>query len=871
VSGAGENRPGRSLLDRAKRWGPEVFFLAITSVSGLRGGGRWLDPTGDPGLWWSLAERLAHGERYYRDVFLQYGPLSPYLISFSGRPFEFSATWFLLINWIPAIGAGFLLLLVSRPFLNSLERVVLAGGLLGLSVFAPGPGRLVLSYCPAAVHALCFSLGAFLLLQSRRNGWLPACGAGALAGLAACAKQEIGVAALLGLCAPMLTQRRRAFRWIAGCVAGFLAVALLGVSFVLASGASFDSLRYGSHVWPIGSAPPEWRALFRGVAGLAGFDWRESILAWGRELLKLITLVSLLGLLLARERRSQRWWPTLGVAAFLLVNDLLTGRDPLPNVRPIGLSMTAAFLLVVAALMDRRRQGREFLLGFGLFAGLIGIRTAFAQDTSGHYTGVAHFSTTLTWALLLLCVVPNLLPGGGRPAQMARRAWALVLLPIAWYGAVIGIESLGDRIRVAVETRRGRVWMTSRIAEFYARIGKELVPGERVLFVPETYGGDVLFDLRNVSPFLLHAPGWLDLRAEEILIHRLESNSASAVVLFDRPTGEFRVKPFGIGFGRLLSAWIDRHYAVVVSLRAGKILRWKPPPAAELLENDRRLTGDEPHRGLEHPLEPEKERKGPGRSDASEPDASRKNVEKGSVVSHFSQGKVGILALETSTIPFENDPRQRDVGSRESACGGKAPILRGFVIRLDGEEPVEAFPKPGVSGLDQNNPPARSEGPLRLAKEGSRVWQVVEHVEHEDRGDRVVRKVDSLGTHHAVQVRLEVKIGRNRLRQHVLDEPAARPDLDDGPLRTASEAPPELPVMLSVERSEKRLALDELVMNSDELRRIVAETADLRQLEFLLEPRRDLSNHRNRVNHRKRDAARRRRFGREAAPIIPIV
>lgn len=599
------DRPAPGRLRRLCAWAPEILFFAVTTASGLWAGGRWLDPTGDPGIWWSVAERLARGERYYRDIYLQYGPLSPHLFSFSGRPFEFSATWLLLINWIPAIGAGFLLLLASRPFLGSLERLVLTGCLLGVSVFAPGAGRLVLPYSPAAVHALCFSLGAFLLLQTRAGGSLPALGAGALAGLAFCAKQEIGVAVLVGLGAPLLTGGRNGLGWFARCVLGFLAVASFGAFFVLSSGASLDSLRYDSHLWPVASIPPEWKALFRGVAGLTAFDWRESALVWMHELLKAISLVSLLGLLLARERRRAFWLPTLALAILLLVFDLLTGRDPLPHVQALGLSMTVALLLAALAFVDRRRPGREFLVGFGLFAGLVGTRTAFAQDLGGHYAGVAHFATILTWLLFLFCVVPDLLPGGSAPGRMARRAWAVVLLPIAWYTASGGIESLGDRSRAPVDTHRGRIWTSNLTAELYGQIGQELRPGERVLFVPETYAADVLYDVRGASPFLVHVPGWLDVRAEELIIRRLEASPPSAVVVFERSTGEFRVKPFGIGFGRLLSAWIDRHYLVVRSLRAGRILRRRP------LENNRDLTAEEAHRRAQEPLQPEKERKRP--------------------------------------------------------------------------------------------------------------------------------------------------------------------------------------------------------------------------------------------------------------------
>jgi hypothetical protein len=613
-------RTGRRFLDASRAWCPEALFLGVSTAAGIWAGGRWLDPAGDPGIWWSLAERLARGERYYRDIFLQYGPFSPYLFSFSGRPFAFSAAWFLLANWMPAILAGVLLLRLSRPYLDPIQRVILAGFLMGISVLAPGSSRLVFSYCPAAVHALCLSIGAFLLLRSSKGRFLASYGAGALAGLALCAKQEIGVAAAIGLTCSLLVARGKAWSAILRFASGLGVVLFAGIVFVAGSGASLESLRYESHVWPIGYFPPEWKPIFRGVAGVLEDDWIRGLLLSVWELLKAVSLVSVLGLLFARERRSSRWWPSLGLAGLLMSCDVLLGRDPLPNVRPIGLSMSVAFLVALLAFFDRRRPDRDFLIGFGLFAGIVGIRTAFSGDLSRPYSGVAHFGSILTWLVAIFCFAPSFLPGGESLARMTRRAWVLVLLPAACYSAFEGIDSLRIRSSVPVETHRGVIWTSKLKAELYGKIASEIPSGKRVLFLPETYAADVLYDLPSASPFLLHAPGWLDNRAEKIVIARLDVDPPPAVVLFERSTTEFRIEPFGVGFGRLLSAWVHHNYDVVLRLRAGTILRRGGRPTG-FLKDDRDLTSDEPHRGLKHPLEPEKERKRPVGDEASKPDS----------------------------------------------------------------------------------------------------------------------------------------------------------------------------------------------------------------------------------------------------------
>jgi hypothetical protein len=292
--------------------------------------------------------------------------------------------------------------------------------------------------------------------------------------------------------------------------------------------------------------------------------------------------VSLAGLCLAREKSKKRWWLTLGPLALLCATDLFRGRSLLPQVHPICLSMTAAFAVALLAWFDKRRPGRDFFIGFGLFAGLVGLRTAVSWDLASPYSGVSHFATCLTWLLFLLCLVPDRIPGGSSSARWSRLVWTLVLLPAAWYWALNGMESLREEGRGPVATPRGNVFPDARRGNLYARIGQELRPGERALFLPETSGLDVLFGVHDASPFLSHMPGWLDAHAEEALIRRFETRPPDVVVIFERPAQEFGVEEFGRGFGLRLAAWIESRYRPVATLRGGAILRLREAPAPSL-------------------------------------------------------------------------------------------------------------------------------------------------------------------------------------------------------------------------------------------------------------------------------------------------
>jgi hypothetical protein len=562
-----------SVPGRLREWIPETTLLLATTGAGLWAGGRWLDPSSDPGIWWSLPERLASGECLYRDLYLQYGPLSVHLFSRVVRLFDGSLRCILLLNWIPAVLAGILLLRAARPFLSTLERLCLCAILLGVCLFAPGAGRVVFPYCPGAVHALCFSLAALILVGEDADGRarIRDYGAGVLTGMAFCAKQEIGVAAIVGLVAAALLPAggpRRAARTLAG----FAAFAALGAAVVLSS-APLESLRLDSHVWPLAAAPPpEWRTLFRMIAGI-GPGLPSRLLGSARGLVLFACLFGFVGLLLARERRMVRLLPVGAALAALLVWDVLDRSLWRRNLGFFHLWMTLAFAVALLAFLDRRRERRAFLVGLGLFAGIVGSRSAFSGDIGNPYAGVAHLPGALTFVLFLFVFLPGLVPGGAEPARLTRRVWAIALLPIVTLGAWIGILNLRAPGHRAVETLRGRVWVAKEEAAVFERLAKELRPGERVLVVPEINAVDDLFRAASASPFLTHMPGWLDRRGQEILIHRLESAPPDVIVVFARPTWEYGVAPFGQGFGLVVADWIARHGRTVYESEGGTILR----------------------------------------------------------------------------------------------------------------------------------------------------------------------------------------------------------------------------------------------------------------------------------------------------------
>lgn len=568
------------VVSRVLDWLPELLFLAVTTAVGLWAGGRWLDPTGDPGFGWSLAYRLAEGDVLYRDVYLAYGPLSPYLLAGLGRLFEFSAGYVVFSSWIAAVVAGVLLLRCGRPFLSTLERIAAAGLILALSLWAPGPGRLVFPYYPGVVHALALSLGAILVVRSARLSVRAQCGfAGLLSGLAFLAKQEIGLAVLIALLASLVLRPNELFSRGAPTIAAFATVVVVALgAILLVSGATLHSLRNQNHVWPLDPVPPSaLNHLFRLAAGMKPTDWAFDVRKAAWCLLVQVGLLGSAGLLAARARKLSHWLPVLGLA-FALLSWWAVERFRFSTRAPVALSSAVAFLVAAFAVGERRLENREHLVAIGTFAGLAGLRAVFSRTLSGPYDGIAHFATSLTWLLFLCVFAPRILAAEPRAATYARRMTGILLLVTAAYGALVGAEHLRFARGEPVRTLRGTIFLDPTKASFFRSLSREIRPGEKVLVLPEINAVDVLFGARSVSPLQHHLPGWLDLPLENELLRRLEASPPEAVVLFDRSLHEFGVLRFGDGYGQRIARWIEQNYRPVLSERAGSVLRRKTRP-----------------------------------------------------------------------------------------------------------------------------------------------------------------------------------------------------------------------------------------------------------------------------------------------------
>ena len=168
----------------------------------------------DEGLMLAAADRIADGQVPYRDFWWNYGPGQPYLL---GALTAVSGPSLLAWRVVRVLVDVMVVVLVARLVDAHGPR---EGG-------AGGAGRWATAAAVAAAGAMAWPTGpgpgppalaaalAALLVATRRPGW-----AGVLAGLAACFRPEIGIAAILGVTV-LARSRRAALGFAATAAAGY--------------------------------------------------------------------------------------------------------------------------------------------------------------------------------------------------------------------------------------------------------------------------------------------------------------------------------------------------------------------------------------------------------------------------------------------------------------------------------------------------------------------------------------------------------------------------------------------------------------------------------------------------------------------------
>ena len=527
----------------------------------------WANPFVDGSKELRIPERVARGERLYADVVCHYGPVPNWLHAGAYRALGYRFTTPLALL-VPLSALVFLSLFLLARKAAGVEAAAwgTAWGLT-LALVAPNGGALVLPYSYAGTHALAFATLGLLLSLSERRGALAA--AAACWALALASKQEYAVASIgASLLAnavgrPLLrpVRPRVALAAAGGALGG------VGLFAWALRGLSLSSLAPDGPLILFG-IPPEWRTLFRLVAGLDDPAGSARAVATSALLvLLLLALVEGAGRLEERLARGDSARAALlrgacgaallAAVAFLLAAPL--GREldrALPPLLAVG-PPAAAAAAVLAVLRGKEAgpaaRARVALLGF---AALVSSRV-FLHVTYGWVA--TPFTAFAAPALAAAAAVAAFARPGRRRVYVALALGALVLLQ-----AGRTFLQTDPELFAAVETPAGALRLPAgkagAVRDALSFLAHASRPGDGLVGFPEAGLFNFVLGLSNPMKLEQYLPGSLDAGGEARFARKLREAGPRWVVLPNQPTSLFGAVAFGRDYARDVEDVIEERY-----------------------------------------------------------------------------------------------------------------------------------------------------------------------------------------------------------------------------------------------------------------------------------------------------------------------
>jgi hypothetical protein len=535
--------------------------------------------------------RLATGEWLYSDVRHIYGPFSPYFHALLYRVFG-PSLWVLYADGIAS--AVIILALVYR-----LSRRIMppyAAGAATLSVtwlcaLKPA-GNYVMPYSFGALHGTLFALASLTLVTEAAfddDGTRPIAGftiAGIVAGLAALAKTELGLAAVAaGMAAALLSVADRRARWrrFGAFLAPATALVLVVYGWLVAVLGRTAVITDSWLLWY--TVPPALRSYNEAISG---FD--HPLRSLTRMLIALGKLGSLAAILAAISQLKAR-----GFAANAQAPPSISGRLLLTSATrallvaaliPAALVVTVGFdsdkgpylampfLLVGLIWVERQRLREGRSNGSSASARVIIVYAIFALVCLGRMilhvrSGGAYGSFLVPVSIVLftyIWAVPfgDWLESGGASRIGSTIAVAMILLDVV---ATAGLLAYQYRLRyqVHVASERGTLIAEPDVGmawnEALSFIRQRTSPGDFVAVFPEGTSLDFMSERRNPLREEIVTPGYLDGPHEARAIRQLEASAAPLVLITDRNTKEFGgLKTFGRDYAVEMMRFIESRY-----------------------------------------------------------------------------------------------------------------------------------------------------------------------------------------------------------------------------------------------------------------------------------------------------------------------
>jgi hypothetical protein len=154
-------------------------------------------------------------------------------------------------------------------------------------------------------------------------------------------------------------------------------------------------------------------------------------------------------------------------------------------------------------------------------------------------------------------------PGTRQRFRALSSVAGLLLVVFAFAGRML--QYAGDE-RIPIPGMQGmlsaRPDLVARFGTLVRTVRRESASGKGLVVFPEGEILNYLTDRPNPIRHKLYIPGYLTVENENEVLAELDRSRPGAIVVLDRPTGEYGSSLFGESYGNCIRKWIESNYDV---------------------------------------------------------------------------------------------------------------------------------------------------------------------------------------------------------------------------------------------------------------------------------------------------------------------